>query len=182
MGEHAGSSPSRHIPSGSPRPSHEWQRGPPRQGPDYESRHTPGVCSLPGIVVLPPSVRPSAGHCKATLLRAGGALLGKGCRFHDSRAAVNPFGAPSPLAALLESLSAGKGIPTGTPPRPGPNSPSAPQRSFPRRATAPTSLQFLPQLPSLQIWQEQGAEFGLVALNAKRHPAPRALGRSCHWR
>lgn len=182
MGEHAGSSPSRHIPSGSPRPSHKWQQGAPRQAPDYQSRHTPGVCALPGIVVLPPSVRPSAGHRKATLLPAGGAVLGKGCRFHDGRAAINPFRAPRLLAALLESLSAGKRFPTGTPPRPAPNSHSPPQGSFPRRATAPTLLQFLPQLPCLQIWQEQGAEFGLVAINAKCHLAPQALGSWCHWR
>lgn len=178
MGEHAGSSPSRHIPSGSPRPSHEWQRRPPRQAPDYQSRHTPGVCSLPGFVVLPPSVRPSAGHRKATLLPAGGALLGKGWRFHDRRAAINPFGAPRPLAALLESLSAGKGIPTGTPQRPGPNSHSAPQRSFPRRASAPILLEFLPQLPSLQIWHEQKLWFGLPRCQV----SPRALVRLCHWR
>lgn len=119
MGEHAGSSPSRHIPSGSPRPSHEWQRGAPRQAPDYQSRHTPGVCALPGIVVLPPSVRPSAGHRKATLLPAGGAVLGKGCRFHDRRAAINPFRALRLLAALLESLSAGKEVPHWDPTAPG---------------------------------------------------------------
>ncbi|XP_063031072.1 uncharacterized protein LOC134428328 [Melospiza melodia melodia] len=42
------------------------------------------------------SVRPSAGRREAALLPAGGALLGRGWSFHDRRAAINPFGAPTP--------------------------------------------------------------------------------------
>lgn len=178
MGEHAGSSPSRHIPSGSPRPSHEWQRGAPRQAPDYQSRHTPGVCALPGIVVLPPSVRPSAGHRKATLLPAGGAVLGKGCRFHDRRAAINPFRAPRLLAALLESLSAGKRFPTGTPPRPAPNSHSPARVHSPGEPQLQLYYSFYPNCPAYRFGKNR--EQSLVWLpsmpSVTWHPKPWAAG------